>query len=66
MIFGCMMAAIGAYLFFSAVFKCEKFLYRFLAEKSRLLWKNHVHTFYTVAGLVLMTLGGLWAGGLIF
>ena len=65
-VFGCIMAVIGAYLFFSAVFKCEKFLYKFLAAKSRLLFRGGVHTFYTVVGFVLMTLGILWAKGMIF
>lgn len=40
-------------------------LYRLLAARSRILWKDHVHQFYRVVGVVMVVFGLLVALGLI-
>ena len=40
--------------------------YRMLVARSRGLWRDRVHRFYRVVGLVLVVLGLLWALGVIW
>lgn len=65
-LWGIIMCAIGLYLLLSAIFKHEKFIYKFLAAKSSLLWGKKVHIFYIFVGIILIIIGILWATGIIW
>ena len=63
--FGIIMALIGIVFFVFAsiaqIAKKELLFYKFLAAKSRMLWKGGVHIFYMVSGLLIITAGVLLA-----
>ncbi|MCB1097243.1 MAG: hypothetical protein KDN22_16845 [Verrucomicrobiae bacterium] len=65
-LFGILMALIGLFLTISATFRSEFLLYLLLVERSRLLWHDRVHRFHQVVGVMLVTLGLLWALGVIW
>ncbi len=64
-VWGGLIVAVGIYLFVSAVMKSEFIVYKLLTARSRILWKEHVHKFYTVAGVLVVVFGILVALGVI-
>ncbi|MCC9600372.1 hypothetical protein LOC67_07350 [Stieleria sp. JC731] len=68
LVWGSAMAAIGFFLLFCGTTKSEFVLYKLLVARSRTTWGqgNAVHRFYQVVGLVLVSLGCLWAAGIIW
>lgn len=68
MIWGLAMAAVGLFMLICGSMKSEFFIYKLLAERSRMAWGegDAVHRFYQVVGLILVVLGGLWAAGIIW
>ena len=57
---GLVVALIGLFFFLSGFNKSENFVYKVFVQKSKLLWKNHVHTFYVFVGLILMAVSMLF------
>ena len=62
---GGLIVVVGVFLFVSAVRKSEFIVYRLLVGRSRILWKEHVHQFYTVVGVLAVVFGVLVALDLI-
>lgn len=65
-LYGTLMALIGLLLLVSATLRSEFVVYRLLVARSRLLWRDQVHRFYQVVGVILVALGLLWACGTIW
>ena len=63
---GVLMAAIGLFILVSATLRSDFIVYRLLVARSRGLWGDQVHRFHQAVGLILVALGLLWAGGLIW
>jgi hypothetical protein len=57
---GVLVALIGLFLFLSGFNKSENVVYKLMVARSRLLWKDHVHTFYVFVGLILMAVSMLF------
>jgi hypothetical protein len=64
--YGILMALIGLFILMSATLRSEFIIYRLLVERSKLLWRDHVHLFHQVVGLILIALGLLWVFGVIW
>ena len=64
-VWGGLIVAVGIFLFVSAVRKSELIVYRLLVARSRILWKEHVHQFYKVVGVLVVVFGVLVALGVI-
>lgn len=60
-LWGSLIAVIGVYMFVSALRKSEFIIYKLLAARSRVLWGDNVHKFYTVVGIILVVFGLLVA-----
>ena len=60
-IWGIVMAVIGALFFAWGRSRSEFVVYRLLAGRSRILWGDRVHSFYQVVGVILIAVGMLWA-----
>jgi len=65
-LWGTLMAIVGASLAVCATVRSELVAYRLLVARSRLLWRDRVHVFHQVVGGILTVLGGLWASGVIW
>lgn len=65
-LWGVLMSLIGLFFLLSSSFMRENFIYKLFIAKSRLLWKDKVHIFYQVSGIVLIVLGALWGLGIIW
>jgi len=65
-LWGVLMSLIGGLFVFWGSTKSGHPIYRRLAARSQLLWGPRVHAFYVVVGVILMTLGLLWACGVIW
>jgi predicted DNA-binding transcriptional regulator len=63
---GILMAIIGLFLAVSATLRSNIVIYRLLVARSRMLWRDRVHQFYQVVGVILVLLGVLWASGVIW
>ena len=59
------MVAVGTFLLVSAIRKSEFVVYRLLVAKSRILWRDHVHRFHQVAGVMVIVFGILVMLGVI-
>jgi hypothetical protein len=66
LIYGFSMAAIGLFILVSAILRSNFVIYRWLVERSRLLWGDRVYWFHRVVGVILIVLGSLWACGMIW
>lgn len=64
-IWGIIIVVIGLFLGISGLMKSDFVVYRILASRSKLLWKDNVHTFYVVVGVMLIIFGILVATGVI-
>lgn len=64
-LWGIAITTIGLLMFLGGLTKSEFVLYRVAAARSRILWGDHVHSFYTIAGLMVATFGVLVAIGFI-
>jgi len=64
-LWGCLIAAVGLFLFVSGTTKSEFIVYRLLVARSKILWGERVHGFYQVAGLLVVAFGVLFAAGVI-
>jgi len=60
-LWGSLIAVIGIYMFVSALRKSEFIIYKLLAARSRVVWGDNVHKFYTVVGIILVVFGLLVA-----
>ncbi|MGB0596904.1 MAG: hypothetical protein ACPGLY_09450 [Rubripirellula sp.] len=67
-LWGSLTATIGLLMLVAGKTKSEFILYRLMVARSRLLWGegDAVHRFYQVSGLIVLSLGVLWAAGLIW
>ena len=65
-LWGILMAAIGLFMLVCSSTKSQFIIYRLMVDRSRLLWGEAVHRFYQVIGLILITIGALWALGVIW
>jgi uncharacterized membrane protein len=64
-LWGCLIAAIGLFLFVSGTMKSQFLIYRLLVARSKILWGARVHGFYQVAGILVIAFGILFAFGVI-
>jgi hypothetical protein len=64
-IWGGLLVAVGTFLLVSAIRKREFVVYRLLVARSRILWKDHVHRFHKVAGVLVIVFGVLLMFGVI-
>jgi len=64
-IWGYVIVAIGFLMFLGGFTKTDFAVYRILAARSRILWGDHVHSFYIIAGLMVLAFGVLVALGYI-
>jgi len=60
-LWGILIAAFGVFLFISARTKSTFIIYKLLEARSRLLWRNNVHIFHQVAGIISIIFGILVA-----
>jgi hypothetical protein len=58
-VYGILIILIGIFFTISAFLKSDFVVYRLLTRKSRLLWKDNVHNFYKVVGVILVIFGFL-------
>lgn len=67
-VWGSLTATIGLLMLFAGTVRSEFILYRLMVARSSLLWGkgDAVHRFHQVSGLIVMSLGLLWATGLIW
>ena len=64
-VWGCLIAAIGLFLFVPGIVKSQFIIYRLLVARSKILWGDRVHGFYQVAGILVVAFGILFAVGVI-
>lgn len=64
-VWGGLLIAAGAFILVSAIVKSEFAVYRLLGARSRILWKDHVHRFHQVAGVLVIVFGILVMFGVI-
>lgn len=60
-LWGVVMALIGALFFVWGRMRSDFVVYRLLAARSAMLWKQKVHGFYQVVGAILVVVGVLIA-----
>jgi len=67
-LWGILMILIGAFLSISGFLKSNFVIYRILVARSRLLWGegNAVHSFYGVAGILVILVGILLLLGVFY
>lgn len=64
-LWGCVTASVGLFLFICGRLKSEFVIYRLLVARSKILWGEKVHVFHQVAGVMVMVFGILLASGYI-
>ena len=64
-LWGCLIAAVGLFLFLSGITKSKFVVYRLLVARSKILWGEGVNGFYQVAGVLVVAFGVLFAAGVI-
>ena len=64
-LWGCLIAAVGLFLFVSGTTRSEFVVYRLLVARSKLLWDEPVHGFHQVSGVLVFVFGVLLAVGVI-
>lgn len=63
-IWGSFMVLIGLFLLVSALRKSEFIVYKLFVARAKLLWGDHVHSFFTVVGVILIGLSSLFFLGI--
>ncbi len=53
-LWGIIMFLIGLFFHLSAIRKSKFIVYRLFVARSKILWKDKVHTFYKFVGIILM------------
>jgi len=64
-LWGCLIAAVGLFLFVSATRRSEFVVYRLLVARSRILWGDKAHAFHKISGVLAIIFGLLVAFGVI-
>ena len=64
-LWGCLIAAVGLFLFVSGTMRSEFIVYRLLVARSKILWGGRVDGFHQVAGILVVVFGVLFAVGAI-
>jgi hypothetical protein len=64
-LWGCLIAAIGLFLFVSGSTKSKFIIYRLLVARSKILWGERVHGFYQIPGVLVVAFSVLFAAGVI-
>ncbi|TWT56930.1 hypothetical protein KOR42_02860 [Thalassoglobus neptunius] len=62
---GLVMVVIGLFFVVSAWLKSDFFIYRMFVARSKILWRDKVHTFLLLSGVVIILVGVLMASGLL-
>ena len=62
-LWGCLVAAAGLFLFICGRLKSEFVIYRLFVARSKILWGDKVHQFHQVAGVMVICFGVLVALG---
>lgn len=58
-LYGSLMILIGLFFTISAFMESEFIVYKVLTARSKLLWKDNVHNFYKVVGILIILVGFL-------
>jgi len=64
-LWGCLIAAVGLFLFLSGATKSKFVVYRLLVARAKFLWGELVHSFHQVAGILVVAFGVLFAARVI-
>lgn len=64
-LWGCLIAAVGLFMFVSGTTKSEFIVYRLLVARSKILWGERVHSFHQVVGVLVAVFGVLLIAGVI-
>ncbi len=59
-VYGAITIFIGLFFTISAFKESEFIVYKILTARSKLLWKDNVHQFYKVVGIILVLVGLLF------
>jgi len=59
-VYGIITICIGLFFTISAFKESEFIVYKILTARSKLLWKDNVHQFYKVVGVILIVVGFLF------
>ncbi len=59
-VYGAITIIIGLFFTISAFLESKFVVYRILTARSKLLWKDNVHQFYKVVGIILVGVGFLF------
>ncbi|QWB95715.1 hypothetical protein KHQ89_07205 [Mycoplasmatota bacterium] len=63
-IWGIITLFIGLFLLLSALRKSDFIVYKMFVARAKLLWKDKVHSFFAVVGVILMLLSLLFFFGI--
>ena len=63
---GILYCAIGLFMLICSLLKTNFIVYRLLIARSKMLWGENVHLFYTVVGAILIVIGILVALGFLW
>ena len=64
-LWGSLMVAVGLFMLLCGSLKSTFIVYRLMVARSRILWGEHVHRFYQIAGAMVIVFGVLVALGYI-
>jgi len=64
-LWGCLIIAAGLFLLICSMLKSNFIIYRLMVARSKMLWKENVHRFYQIAGIMVIIFGVLVALGII-
>jgi len=62
-VYGSIMIVLGLFFTISAFMESEFIVYKILTARSKLLWKDNVHHFYKVVGVLIAIFGLLFIIG---
>ena len=66
LVWGIVLIIVGLYLLMSAIRKRASGIYRLFVARSKILWKENVHRFYLVVGVLVVGFGTLVCLGMVF
>jgi len=64
-LWGCLIIAAGLFLLICSTLKSNFIIYRLIVARSKMLWKENVHRFHQIAGIMVIIFGVLVALGII-